>query len=77
MVDLETVGLIFGFFAGCYFIGQAAFSYFAAGEFVKLAVLTGGLIGFGALLFMASRTWRIVAILAFASIGPFFQHLLS
>lgn len=75
MADWEAIGLAAGFLAGCYFIGKAAFTFFAAGAFLKLAGLVGCVLVFIGLFFIVSSTGRFVVILAFASLGPFIQYL--
>lgn len=75
MADWEAIGLVVGFLAGCYFIGKAAFIFFVAGAFLKLAGLVGCVLAFIGLFFIVSSTWRFVVILTFASLGPLIQYI--
>lgn len=75
MADLEVIGLIVNFLAGCYFIGKVGFAFFVAGAFLKLATLVMCVLAIIGLLLIVSHTWRIVAIVAFASLGPFIQYV--
>jgi hypothetical protein len=75
MAGIELIGLVFGFVAGCYFIGKAAFAFFIAGTFLKLAVLVACVVAFIGMILIASYVWRLVGVFAFATLGPLFQYV--
>ncbi|WP_136417497.1 hypothetical protein [Herbaspirillum sp. ST 5-3] len=75
LAGMELIGLVVGFFAGCYFISKAAFYFFIAGAFLKLAVLIACVVIFIGIFLIASHTWRLIGVLAFATLGPLFQYV--
>lgn len=77
MADFEVIGLVVGFFSGCYFLGKAAWVFWMNTAFQKLGVLGLCVAIFMGLFFFVSKTWRIALVFLFASVGPALEYLLQ